>query len=229
MNWSFTETPRPSRSASSKVAHISTIFVHEGGLSRGGVAFACLSPIKKAKQPPPSFPSAPSARSFVRALVPACSYAPAPVPHPRVFGSPSAHDSRLCLFVRTSALAPSPRVLGSSRPRLAYGSFGSPQYPTFCRVPAPFRTLAISAPSSQLSFPLLRLPRARFLGPPFHIPRACAPRPFLRRLLYAPCSVRHAVPRTLFFSRRIFYMTSTVSWQLSGRSSREIRRALSYS
>lgn len=167
------------------------------------IALTCLSPIKKAKQPPPSFPSAPSARSFVRALVPACSYAPAPVPHPR--------------------------VLGSSRPRLAYGSFGSPQYPTFCHVPAPFRTLAISAPSSRLSFPLLRLPRARFLGPPFHIPRACVPRPFLRRLLYAPCSVRHAVPRTLFFSRRIFYMTSTVSWQLSGRSSREIRRALSYS
>lgn len=176
------------------MAHISTNFVHEGGLSRGKVAFTCLSPIKKAKQPPPSFPSAPSARSFVRALVPSCSYAPAPVPHPRVFGSPSVHDSRLCFFVRTSALAPSPRVLGSSRPRLAYGSFGSPQYPTFYRVPAPFRTLAISAPSSQLSFPLLRLPRARFLGPPFHIPRACAPRPFLRRLLYAPCSVRHAIP-----------------------------------
>ena len=129
-----------------------------------------LEPIKKAKQPPPSFPSAPSARFFVRALVPACSYAPAPVPHPRVFGSPSAHDSRLCFFVRTSALAPNPRVLGSSRLRLAYGSFGSPQHPSLCHAPALFRTLAISAPSSQLSFPLLRLPRARFLGPPFHIP-----------------------------------------------------------
>ena len=183
MTWSFTETPRPSRSASSKVAHISAIFVHEGGLSRGRVAFTCLSPSKRRNSPHTSFPSAPSARSFVRALVPACSYAPAPVPHPRVFGSPSAHDSRLCFFVRTSALASSPRVLGSSRPRLAYGSFGSPQYPTFYRVPAPFRTLAISASSSQLSFPLLRLPCARFSAPPFHMPRTCVARPFLRRLL----------------------------------------------
>ena len=213
----------------SRKAHISAIFVHEGGLSRGKDSAHVLEPYQKGETAPTQLSFCSFSRSFVRALVPACSYAPAPVPHPRVFGSPSAHDSRLCFFVRTSALAPSPRVLGSSRPRLAYGSFGSPQYPTFYRVPAPFRTLAISAPSSQLSFPLLRFPRARFLGPPFHIPRACVPRPFLRRLLYAPCSVRHAVPRTLFFSRRIFYMSSTVSWQLSGRFSREIRRALSYS
>lgn len=147
------------------------------------IALTCLSPIKKAKQPPPSFPSAPSARSFVRALVPACSYVPAPVSHPRVFGLPPARDSLLRFFVRISALAPSPRVLGSSRPRSAYGSFGLPQNSPLCHVPAPFRTLAISAPSSQLSFPLPRLPRVRFLGPPFHIPRSCVPRPLLRRPL----------------------------------------------
>ena len=126
-----------------------------------GVAFTCLSPIKKAKQPHTSFPPAPSARSFVRALVPACSYIPAPVPHPRVFGLPSA-------------LVPSPRVLGSSRPRPAYGSFGSSQHSPFHHAPAPFRTLAFSAPPSRLSFPLLRLPRARFSALPLHIPSPCS-------------------------------------------------------
>ena len=168
----------------SRKAHISTFFVHERVVFREErIALTCLSPIKKAKQPPPSFPSAPSARSFVRALVPACSYAPAPVLHPRVFGSPSAHDSRLCFFVRTSALAPNPRVFGSSRPRLAYGSFGSPQYPTFYRVPAPFRTLAISAPSSQLSFPLLRS-----LAPVFSARPSIYPGPVFRaRSLGASC------------------------------------------
>lgn len=142
----------------------------EGGLSRGGVAFTCLSPIKKAKQPHTSFPPAPSARSFVRALVPACSYIPAPVPHPRVFGLPSAHNPRLRFFVHPQR---SLRALAFSvrpRPRPAYGSFGSSQYSPFHHAPAPFRTLAISAPPSRLSFLLLRLPRAHFSALPLHIP-----------------------------------------------------------
>lgn len=134
-----------------------------------GVAFTCLSPIKKAKQPHTSFPPAPSARSFVRALVPACSYIPAPVPHPRVFGLPSAHNPRLRFFVHPQR---SLRALAFSvrpRPRPAYGSFGSSQYSPFHHAPAPFRTLAISAPPSRLSFLLLRLPRAHFSALPLHI------------------------------------------------------------
>lgn len=153
MTWPFAKTLRPSRSISSKTAHISTIFVPEGGLSRGGVVFTCLSLIKKAKQPPPSFPSAPSARSFVRALVPACSYAPAPVPHPRVFGSPSAHDSLLRFFVRTSALAPSPRVL-SARPGPVRRMVPSVRPRT--------RPFAMSQPRFALS--QFRLPRVSFLS-----------------------------------------------------------------
>ena len=134
-----------------------------------GVAFTCSSPIKKAKQPHTSFPPAPSVRSFVRALVPACSYIPAPVPHPRVFGLPSAHNPRLRFFVHPQR---SLRALAFSvrpRPRPAYGSFGSSQYSPFHHAPAPFRTLAISAPPSRLSFLLLRLPRAHFSALPLHI------------------------------------------------------------
>lgn len=158
----------------------------KGVFREEGVAFTCLSPIKKAKQPHTSFPPAPSARSFVRALVPACSYIPAPVPHPRVFGLPSA-------------LAPSPCVLGSSRPRPAYGSFGSSQHSPFHHVPAPFCTLAILAPTSRLPFPLLRLPRARFSALPLHIPLPV----FHARSLGIPCKspVASAIqsPRFLLF------------------------------
>lgn len=107
-----------------------------------GVAFTRSSPIKKAKQPHTSFPPAPSARSFVRALVPACSYIPAPVPHPRVFGLPSA-------------LAPSPRVLGSPRPRPAYGSFGSSQHSPFHHA------------QSRFALSQFRLPRVGFLSHSF--------------------------------------------------------------
>ena len=71
----------------------------KGVFREEGVAFTRSSPIKKAKQPHTSFPPAPSARSFGSALVPACSYIPAPVPHPRVFGLPSAHNPRLRFFV----------------------------------------------------------------------------------------------------------------------------------
>lgn len=72
----------------------------EGGLSRGGGSVHVLEPHQKGEQPHTSFPPAPSARSFVRALVPACSYIPTPVPHPRVFGLPSAHNPRLRFFVQ---------------------------------------------------------------------------------------------------------------------------------
>ena len=96
----------------------------------------------------------------------------------------SARFSSSLLRAHLSARSEPSRSLGSSRPRSAYGSFGSPQNSPLCHVPAPFRTLAISAPSSQLSFPLPRLPRARFLDPPFHIPWAFA---FRARSLGASC------------------------------------------
>ena len=92
----------------------------------------------------------------------------------------------------------------------------------------PQRTILASASSCAPQRSLRALAFSARPGPVWHMAPSAPSRPFLRRLLYAPCSVRHAVPRTLFFSRRIFYMTSTVSWQLSGRSSKEIRRALSY-
>ena len=213
----------------SRKARISTIFVHEGGLSRGKDSAHVLEPYQKGE-------TAPTQLSF-------CSFSPIlrPRSSARLFICPSACSAssrfRVVLSARfssplprsPSAFAPSPRVLGSSRLRLAYGSFGSPQHSPLCHVPAPFRTLAISAPSSQLSFPLPRLPRVCFLGPPFDIPGLVLHARSLGAPCRPPCSVRHAVPRTLFFSRRIFYMTSTVSRQLSGRFSREIRRALPYS
>lgn len=59
-----------------------------------------LEPHQKGEQPHTSFPPTPSARSFVCSLVPACSYIPTPVPHPRVFGLPSAHNPRLRFFVQ---------------------------------------------------------------------------------------------------------------------------------
>lgn len=80
-------------------SHIGRLLSTKGVFREEGVAFTRLSPIKKAKQPHTSFPPAPSARSFGRALVPACSYIPAPVPYPRVFGLPSAHNPRLRFFV----------------------------------------------------------------------------------------------------------------------------------
>lgn len=112
-----------------------------------GVAFTCSSPIKKAKQPHTSFPPAPSVRSFVRALVPACSYIPAPVPHPRVFGLPSAHNPRLRFFVHpqrslralavsvrpdpvrrmVSSVRPSTRPFAMPQPRFALSQFRLPR------------------------------------------------------------------------------------------------------
>ena len=119
----------------------------KGVFREEGVAFTHLSPIKKAKQPHTSFPPAPSARSFGRALVPACSYIPAPVPHPRVFGLPSAHNPRLRFFVHPQrslrALAfsvrpdpvrrmvpsvrPSTRPFTMPQPRFAPSQFWLPQ------------------------------------------------------------------------------------------------------
>ena len=134
-----------------------------------GVAFTCSSPIKKAKQPHTSFPPAPSARSFVRALVPACSYIPAPVPHPRVFGLPSA-------------LAPSPRVLGSPRPRPAYGSFGSSQHSPFHHAQSRFASRNFGSPESAF-FPTPSAPSSSFLGAALTYNLARVPRPLLKHPL----------------------------------------------
>lgn len=156
------------------MAHISAIFVHEGGLSRGGSSVHALEPHQKGETAPHQLSS--------------CSFSPLLRPHSsaRLFIYPSACSAssrfRLALSAQSSspllrtpsALAPSPRVLGSSRPRPAYDSFGSSQRSPFYHAPAPFRTLAISAPLSRLSFPLLRLPRARFSALPLHIPSTCS-------------------------------------------------------
>ena len=158
----------------SKVAHISTNFVHEGDLSRGGSSVHVLKPHQKGEIAPHQLSS--------------CSFSPLlrPRSSARLLIYPSACSAssrfRLALSAQssspllrtTSALAPSPRVLGSSRPRPAYGSFGSSQHSPFHHAPAPFRTLAFSAPPSRLSFPLLRLPRARFSALPLHIPSPCS-------------------------------------------------------
>ena len=155
------------------MAHISTNFVHEGGLSRGG-SIHVLEPHQKSETAPHQLSS--------------CSFSPLlrPRSSARLFIYPSACSTfshfQLAFSSRSSspllrtpsALAPSPRVLGSSRPRLAYGSFGSSQHSPFHHAPVPFRTLAISAPPSRLSFPLLRLPRARFSALPLHIPSPCS-------------------------------------------------------
>ena len=142
----------------------------EGGLSRGGGSVHVLEPHQKGETAPHQLSS--------------CSFSPLlrPRSSARLLIYPSACSAssrfRLALSAQSSspllrtpsALAPSPRVLGSSRPRPAYGSFGSSQHSPFYHAPAPFRTLAISAPLSRLSFPLLRLPRARFSALPLHIP-----------------------------------------------------------
>ena len=142
----------------------------KGVFREEGVAFTCLNPIKKGETAPHQLSS--------------CSFSPLlwPRSSARLLIYPSACSAssrfRLALSAQSSspllrtpsALAPSPRVLGSSRPRPAYDSFGSSQRSPFYHAPAPFRTLAFSAPLSRLSFPLLRLPRARFSALPLHIP-----------------------------------------------------------
>ena len=143
--------------------------LREGGLSRGG-SVRVLEPYQKGEIAPHQLSS--------------CSFSPLlrPRSSARLLIYPSACSAssrfRLALSAQSSspllrtpsALAPSPRVLCSSRPRPAYGSFGSSQHSPFHHAPAPFRTLAILAPTSRLSFPLLRLPRARFSALPLHIP-----------------------------------------------------------
>lgn len=119
----------------------------EGDLSRGGSSVHVLEPHQKGEQPHTSFPPVPSARSFVRALVPACSYIPAPVPHPRVFGLPSAHNPRLRFFVHpqrslralavsvrpdpvrrmVSSVRPSTRPFAMPQPRFALSQFRLPR------------------------------------------------------------------------------------------------------
>ena len=188
-----------------------------------------MSPIKKAKQPPHQL-------SF-------CSFSPLlrPRSSARLFICPSACSAssrfRVALSARFSPLLLRAHLSARSEPsrsRLVPAPSGIwllrlAPIPDLLPCPSPVSHSRNFGSLEPAFFPAPSLPRARFLGPPFHIPRACVPRPFLGRLLYAPCSVRHAVPRALFFFRRIFYMSSTVSWQLSGRFSREIRRALPYS
>ena len=90
------ETPRPSRSASSKVAHISPIFVHEGGLSRGKDSAHVLEPYQKGD-------TAPTQLSF-------CSFSPIlrPRSSARLFICPSACSAssrfRVALSARFSPL-----------------------------------------------------------------------------------------------------------------------------
>ncbi len=149
-------------------------FCPRRGFSRGGGSVHVLEPHQKGETALHQLSS--------------CSFSPLlrPRSSARLFIYPSACSTssrfRLALSVQSSspllrtpsALVPSPRVLGSSRPRPAYGSFGSSQHSPFHHAPAPFRTLAISAPPSRLSFPLLRLPRARFSALPLHIPSPCS-------------------------------------------------------
>lgn len=146
----------------------------KGDLSRGWSSVHALEPHQKGETAPHQLSS--------------CSFSPLlrPRSSARLFIYPSACSAssrfRLALSAQSSspllrtpsALAPSPRVLVSSRPRPAYGSFDSSQRSPFHHAPAPFRTLAISAPPSRLSFPLLRLPRARFSALPLHIPSPCS-------------------------------------------------------
>lgn len=155
-------------------SHIGDFRPREGGLSRGGSSVHALEPHQKGETAPHQLSS--------------CSFSPLLRPrssaHLLIYPSACSAPSRFrlafnprfsSLLLRApSAPAPSPRVLGSPRPRPAYGSFGSPQHPPLCHAPAPFRTLAISAPSSRLSFPLLRLPRARFSVRPSIYPSPCS-------------------------------------------------------
>ena len=150
-------------------SHIGDLCPRRGSFARRG-SVHMLEPHQKGETAPHQFSS--------------CSLSPLlrPCSSARLFIYPNACSAssrfRLALSAQssspllrtTSALAPSPRVLGSSRPRPAYDSFGSSQRSPFYHAPAPFRTLAILALTSRLSFPLLRLPRARFSALPLHIP-----------------------------------------------------------
>ena len=148
-----------------------------------------------------------------------CSFSPLlrPRSSARLFIYPSACSAssrfRLALSAQssspllrtTSALAPSPRVLGSS------------QRSPFYHAPAPFRTLAFSAPLSRLSFPLLRLPRARFSALPLHIPQPV----FHARSLGVPRKppVASAIqsPRSLLFLAYLLhaiYCFLAIIWQI---------------
>lgn len=154
----------------------------KGVFREEGVAFTRSSPIKKAKQPHTSFPLAPSARSFVRALVPACSYIPAPVPHPRVFGLPPAHNPRLRFFVHPQR----------SLRALAFSVRPDPVWRMVPSVRPSTRPFTMPQPRFALS--QFRLPRVGFLSRSFGslepVSRRCpyiylarVPRPLLRHPL----------------------------------------------
>ncbi len=155
-------------------SHIGDLCPRRGSFARRGSVHV-LEPHQKGEQPHTSFPPAPSARSFVRALVPACSYIPTPVPHPRVFGLPSAHNPRLRFFVQPQrslrALAfsvrpdpvrrmipsvrPSARPFTMPQPRFALSQFRLPRVGFLSRF---FGSLA-PVSRSALPYTLARVPR----------------------------------------------------------------------
>ena len=155
-------------------SHIGRILSTKGVFREEGVAFTRSSPIKKAKQPHTSFPPAPSARSFVRALVPACSYIPAPVPHPRVFGLPPAHNPRLRFF---------------ARPRRPLRALAFSVHPDPVRRMVPSvrpSTRPFTMPQPRFALSQFRLPRVGFLSRSFG-----SLEPVSRRCPYiypSPCS-----------------------------------------
>ena len=164
-------------------SHIGDFRPREGGLSRGGGSVHALEPHQKGETAPHQLSS--------------CSFSPLlwPRSSARLLIYPSACSAssrfRLALSAQSSspllrapsAPAPSPRVLGSSRPRPAYGSFGSSQHSPFHHAPAPFRTLAISAPPESAFFPAPSAPSSPFLGAALTYTLARAPRPLLRHPL----------------------------------------------
>ena len=179
MTWPFAKTPRPSRSASSKVAHISTIFVHEGGLSRGKDSAHVLEPYQKGE-------TAPTQLSF-------CSFSPLLRPRfsARLFICPSA-----CSVSSRFRLAPSARFSSPllrahlsarsepSRSRLVPTPFGV----WFLRFAPALAPLSCPSPVSHSRtfgslesafFPAPSVPLRPFLGPalPYAPGLCCTPVP----------------------------------------------------
>gem|GEM_PF-3115551 len=183
MTWPFMETPRPSWSVSSKVAHISAIYVHEGDLSRGGGSVHMLEPHQKGETAPHQLSS--------------CSFSPLlrPRPSARLFIYPSACSAssrfRLALSAQSSspllrtpsALAPSPRVLGSSQ--TPSGVWFLRFVPVLALSPCPSpvsHSRNFGSPKSAF-LPAPSAPSSPFLGAALTYNLARVPRPLLRHPL----------------------------------------------
>ena len=156
---------------SSKVAHISTNFVHEGGLSRG-VAFTCLSPIKKLKQPHTSFPPAPSApllrpRSSARLFISQRLF------HILAFSACLQLTIRLCFFARPRARSEPSRSRFVLTPSSVWFLRFVPAL-ALSPCPSPVSHSRVFGSPESAFFPLLRLPRACFSALPLHIPSPCS-------------------------------------------------------